>query len=143
MTTAIAQAVSAALLHFVWQGLTVALLLWMALFALRKRSANSRYLASCMALAVLAVQLVPADWAALQSPMLRPIILCGEYLVEVFCVSVFLTFAAQSVFVEVANTPAVRLAAGVLGIILMSAVAELISLVAPLAAGRSRRLGGK
>ncbi|MBZ5617657.1 MAG: M56 family metallopeptidase [Acidobacteriia bacterium] len=55
MTTAMAQALSAALLHFVWQGLLVAFLLWVALFGLRKRSANSRYLASCMALAVLAV----------------------------------------------------------------------------------------
>jgi bla regulator protein BlaR1 len=55
MTTAIAQSLSAALLHFVWQGLLVAFLLWVALFLLRKRSANSRYVASCIALAVLAV----------------------------------------------------------------------------------------
>ena len=55
MTTAIAQALSAALLRFVWQGLIVAFLLWVALFLLRKRSANSRYLASCIAFAVLAV----------------------------------------------------------------------------------------
>src|ERR1039457_4573396 len=55
MTTAIAQALSAALLHFVWQGLLAAFLLWVALFVLRKRSAHSRYLASSIALAVLAV----------------------------------------------------------------------------------------
>ena len=55
MTTAIAQALSAALLHFVWQGLIVAFVLWVALFVLRKRSAHSRYLASCLALAILAV----------------------------------------------------------------------------------------
>src|SRR5579862_2912768 len=48
------QALSLALLHFVWQGLAVASLLWMALFLLRKRSANARYLASCAALFVLA-----------------------------------------------------------------------------------------
>ena len=53
--TAIAQTLTAALLHFVWQGLLVALLLWMTLWALRKRSANARYVAGCMALAILTV----------------------------------------------------------------------------------------
>jgi TonB family protein len=53
--TAIAQALSTALLHFVWQGLLTGALLWLALFLMRKRSANSRYLASCAALAALTV----------------------------------------------------------------------------------------
>ncbi len=55
MTTALAQALSAALLHFVWQGLLVAFLLWVALFILRKQSAHSRYLASCFALVLVAL----------------------------------------------------------------------------------------
>lgn len=54
----LAQALSTALLHFVWQGILVAFLLWMALFLLRKRSPNVRYAASCAALAMLA--LLPA-----------------------------------------------------------------------------------
>jgi predicted transcriptional regulator len=49
--TAIAQALSAALLDFVWQGLLAAFLLWTALFVLRNRSARARYAASCVALA--------------------------------------------------------------------------------------------
>jgi len=52
--SAMARALSAALLHFVWQGLLVAFGLWAALFVLRKRSANTRYLISCAALALLA-----------------------------------------------------------------------------------------
>ena len=52
--TAIAQALSAALVDFVWQGLLAAFLLWTALFALRNRSARARYAASCVALAVMA-----------------------------------------------------------------------------------------
>src|SRR6185369_6227123 len=35
--TAVTQALSTALLHFVWQGAAVALILWMTLFLLRKR----------------------------------------------------------------------------------------------------------
>jgi TonB family protein len=51
--TAITQALSAALLHFVWQGLLVGLVLWIALFLMRKGPANARYAASCAALVIL------------------------------------------------------------------------------------------
>ena len=51
--TAITQALSAALLHFVWQGLFVGLLLWMALFLMRGGSASARYAASCAGLVIL------------------------------------------------------------------------------------------
>lgn len=49
-----AQALSAALLHFLWQGTLVAFLLWIALWMLRNRSANVRYLVSCAALVLMA-----------------------------------------------------------------------------------------
>ena len=42
--TAMAQALSEALLEFVWQGLLAAFLLWTVLFVLRNRSARVRYL---------------------------------------------------------------------------------------------------
>ncbi|HEY7333792.1 MAG TPA: TonB family protein [Bryobacteraceae bacterium] len=51
--TVLTHLVSLALLHFVWQGTFVAIVLWIALLAMRKRSSNARYLASCGALAVL------------------------------------------------------------------------------------------
>jgi uncharacterized membrane protein YcaP (DUF421 family) len=51
----IGQAVSAALIQFLWQGALVALLLSILLTGLRRRSAQSRYLATCMALLILAV----------------------------------------------------------------------------------------
>jgi TonB family protein len=50
---ALEQALRTALLHFVWQGVVVAFLLWMALFLMRKRSAGARYIASCLALMTL------------------------------------------------------------------------------------------
>ena len=49
----LAQALSAALIHFIWQGALVGMLLWVALAALRNRSADVRYAVSCAALAVL------------------------------------------------------------------------------------------
>ena len=53
--TAIAQAFREALLGFVWQGLVVAFVLWIVLFALRRRSARARYAVCCAALALMAV----------------------------------------------------------------------------------------
>src|SRR5580658_3942092 len=50
---ALEQALRSALLDFVWQGVVVAFLLWMWLFLMRKRSANARYIASCLALITL------------------------------------------------------------------------------------------
>ena len=52
--TAIAHALNAALLDFVWQGLLTAFLLWAALFVLKNRSPRARYAASCAALALMA-----------------------------------------------------------------------------------------
>ena len=51
--TAIAHAISAALLHFLWEGLAVALLLSVSLATLRTGSARLRYAVSCIALAIL------------------------------------------------------------------------------------------
>ena len=51
----IAQAISLALLHFVWQGMLVVIAQWIALFAMRRRSAASRYAVSCAALGVMAI----------------------------------------------------------------------------------------
>jgi len=53
--TSLAWAISRALIDFVWQGSIVGISLWGVLFLLKKKSANSRYVASCVALAVLAV----------------------------------------------------------------------------------------
>jgi beta-lactamase regulating signal transducer with metallopeptidase domain len=49
-----AEAVSAALIHFVWQALVVAALLWFILGLMRRSSANARYLVACAGLATLA-----------------------------------------------------------------------------------------
>jgi hypothetical protein len=51
----VTQALSAALIQFLWQGSMVGFLLWVTLVALRKQSANAKYVVSCVALAILAV----------------------------------------------------------------------------------------
>ncbi len=66
-----ADALSSALLHFVWQGLAVASLLWIALGLMRGCSANARYVASCAALAVQAALPVLTMLFLYSSPPLR------------------------------------------------------------------------
>ena len=60
--TSLGQAVSAALIQFVWQGALVWLLLSLVLFTLRRRSAQSRYLASCVALGLQALLPIVTAW---------------------------------------------------------------------------------
>ena len=53
-----------------------------------------------LALAALTVRFIPRDWPVLRSPWLRPAILCGQHSLEIFCLGVFLAFAAHFVMVE-------------------------------------------
>lgn len=60
--TLLAQAISRALIHFVWQGALAGLLLRIVFFALKKRSANTRYIAACAALGTMSVLPVLTAW---------------------------------------------------------------------------------
>jgi TonB family protein len=66
--TALSTAISRALIHFVWQGSIAGLVLWATLFALRKRSPNSRYAVSCAALALLAFLPIVTTWRLYAQP---------------------------------------------------------------------------
>jgi len=80
-----------------------------------------------LSLAVLTVRLVPGDWPKLSSPWLRPAILCGQHSLEIFCLGVFLSFAAHFAMVEISPGIGMQIATSLLGIILMIATAALIS----------------
>lgn len=67
--TVIPHAISAGLLHFVWQGLLVAFLLWVALATLRNGSARLRYMLSCAALAIMIALPVITVWVVYSAPV--------------------------------------------------------------------------
>ncbi|MGA7239870.1 MAG: hypothetical protein WBY44_29590, partial [Bryobacteraceae bacterium] len=67
--TAISQALSAALLHFIWQGIAVAFLLWVMLLLLRNRPPAARYAASCAALALMAALPAATIWILYERPV--------------------------------------------------------------------------
>jgi hypothetical protein len=80
-----------------------------------------------LALAVLAVRFVPAGWPGLKSPWLRPMILCGQYSLQIFCLGVALAFAGYFLLMEISAGIGLHLLVGVSGILIMSAVAWLFT----------------
>lgn len=80
-----------------------------------------------LALAALTVRVLPRDWPGLKSPWLRPLILCGSHSLEIFCLGVFLAFAGHFILAEVAGGPALHALISLSGILIMSAMAWVIS----------------
>jgi hypothetical protein len=80
-----------------------------------------------LALAVLAVRIVPAGWPGLKSPLLRPMILCGQYSLQIFCLGVALAFAGYFLLTEISAGIGLHFLVGISGILIMSAVAWLFT----------------
>ncbi|MGY8668819.1 OpgC domain-containing protein [Bradyrhizobium sp. UFLA05-109] len=80
-----------------------------------------------LALAFLAAYLVPADHPALQWKSLQPVIRSGEEWLAVFCVSVFLSFAAHLVLITGPNLVAMQILVSLAGLAAIAAVAFYIS----------------
>jgi hypothetical protein len=80
-----------------------------------------------LALAFLATHLVPADHPALQWKSLQAVIRSGEEWLAVFCVGVFLSFAAHLILITGPNLVLMQITVSLLGLAAMAAVAYYIS----------------
>jgi hypothetical protein len=80
-----------------------------------------------LALALITVRLIPQDWPPLKSIWLRPLILCGQHSLEIFCLGVFLAFAGHFVLAEVSGGAGLHFLVSISGILIMSAAAWLFS----------------
>jgi hypothetical protein len=80
-----------------------------------------------LALAALTVRYLPKDWRGLKSPWLRPIILCGQHSLEIFCVGVFLAFAGHFILAETQGGAGLHFVISISGLIVMSGAAWLFS----------------
>jgi hypothetical protein len=80
-----------------------------------------------LALAALTVRFLPKEWPGLKSPWLKPLILCGQHSLEIFCLGVFLAFAGHFVLAEGGGGAALHALVSICGILIMWAVAWLIS----------------
>jgi hypothetical protein len=98
---------------------------WM--YPIDKTNLDVLRIAHFLGLAALTVRFVPADWPRLHSPILQPAIVCGQHSLEIFCLGVFLAFAAHFVKMEIWDGVAMQVLVSILGIFMMAATAALIS----------------
>jgi hypothetical protein len=99
--------------------------LWM--YPIDKTDLDVLRFAHFLALAAITVRLVPKDWPPLKSRWLRPLILCGQHSLEIFCLGVFLAFAGHFVLAEVSGGAGLHFVISISGILIMCAAAWLIS----------------
>ena len=98
---------------------------WM--YPIDKTNLDVLSLAHFLALAVITVRFIPRDWPFLKSSWLRPAILCGQHSLEIFCLGVFLAFAAHFALEQVSARIAAQIAFSILGILIMIASAALMA----------------
>jgi hypothetical protein len=100
---------------------------WLIIFPLDKTGLSPVRLAHFLALAILVARFVRPEAAFLRSAWAAPVILCGQHSLEVFCLGVFLSFSAYFVLVEVSARVFMQVAVSVAGVLLMVALAGLMT----------------
>jgi hypothetical protein len=80
-----------------------------------------------VALAVVTVHFIPIDWPWLKSRWFRPMILCGQHSLEIFCLGIFLSFIGHFVTSEVSRSVGMQILISMLGICAMVGVAWMIT----------------
>ncbi|WFU72028.1 OpgC domain-containing protein [Bradyrhizobium sp. CB2312] len=79
-----------------------------------------------LALAIWVTHFVPRKWRALHAPGLRPVILCGQHSLPIFCLGVFLSFSAHWILTQYTKGVWEQLAVSVVGIVIMIGAAWLL-----------------
>jgi hypothetical protein len=101
---------------------------WMikAIYPIDKSDLDMLRFTHFLALAVVVVRYLPRNWAPLKSKWLRPLILCGQHSLAIFCLSVFLSFGAHWILMQYTRGVWEQLVVSAVGILVMVAVAWLL-----------------
>jgi hypothetical protein len=97
------------------------------LYPIDKTNLDVLRFAHFLALGTVTVWFVPRNWLGLKSRIFRPAILCGQHSLEIFCLGVFLAFAAHFAMGEVWGGVGMQIAVSILGIVIMVITATIIS----------------
>jgi len=82
-----------------------------------------------LAIAILAVWLIPRNWRGLATPVMRAAIQCGQNSLPIYCLGVLLAFASHMALLEISNGFAMQIALSIGGIMAMTATATLLNLI--------------
>ncbi len=100
---------------------------WLLIFPLDKTHLSPLRLLHFLILTALVVRFVPADARFLRSDWARPLIVCGEHSLEIFCLGVFLSFTAHILMIEVSSRIPFQLLVSLGGILSMIALAGIMT----------------
>ena len=89
-----------------------------------------------LALAIVALRFVPSDWVGFKSPWVRPLILCGQYSLQIFAVGVALSFAGYALLMELDAGVVLHVIVGVAGILILCGIAKIFAWYRRAATGR-------
>jgi hypothetical protein len=97
------------------------------LYPIDKTNLDVLRFAHFLALTVLVLHFVPREWRVWQRPALRPIVVCGEHSLEIFCLSIFLSFAGHFILTEISGSLTTQFLISIGGLAAMSCTAWLLS----------------
>ena len=98
-----------------------------AIYPIDKPDFDVLRFAHFLALAVIALRFVPGDSPGLQSPWVRPLILCGQYSLQIFALGVALSFAGHALLMELSAGVVLHVIVGITGILIMCSVARVFT----------------
>jgi hypothetical protein len=101
---------------------------WMikAIYPIDKTDLDMLRFTHFLALAVVVTRYLPRDWKLLTSKWLRPLILCGQHSLPIFCIGVFLSFGAHWILMQYTRGVWEQLVVSAAGIVIMVAIAWLL-----------------
>src|SRR5262249_17465298 len=99
------------------------------LYPLDKSNLAPLRLLHFLAIAVLAAWLVPRNWRALKTPVMRGAICCGQNSLPIYCLGVLLALVSHMALLDISNGLAMQIALSVGGIMAMIVSAALLNLI--------------
>ena len=113
---------------------------WLAywIYPINKTDFDILRFAHFLALAVVGLHFVPANWPGLRSPWAQPLILCGQYSLQIFALGVALSFAGYALLMELDAGVALHFIVGAAGILILYGVARMFTWYKRVTASRGR-----
>ena len=97
------------------------------LFPLDKSNLSPLRLLHFIALAILAVWIVPHDWRGLKTPVMRGAMHCGQHSLPIYCLGVMLAFASHVALFDISDGLVMQIALSLGGILAMIVAAILLN----------------